>query len=218
MKERRKVFRALEITLLTMSVLLLGTYAAATLHRSISSGKALRDFDSAKAKAKAVEPSLPGRGEATPEVVDFTLWSERRVRAFKETLSQPFKGPMALLSVPKFNIRVPVVEGTDDFALNRGVGWIAGTAKPGGHGNTGIAGHRDGFFRPLKDIHEGDELGLETPAGFVQYKVDQIEIVTPDNVGVLRPRQADSLTLVTCYPFYFVGDAPLRFIVHAVRQ
>jgi sortase A len=217
MNKSRKLIRAIEITLLAVGLLLVGTYAAATLHRSVSSSNAVRDFDRTKVESKAVEPKPP-RDLATPQVVDFTLWSDKRVREYHQTLSQPFKGPMAVLSVPKFNIRVPVVEGTDDWALNRGVGWIAGTARPGEHGNVGIAGHRDGFFRPLKDIRQGDEMGLETLDGLVQYKVDKIEIVTPDNVTVLQPRQADSITLVTCYPFYFVGDAPRRFIVHASRQ
>ena len=111
-------------------------------------------------------------------------------------------------------------EGTDDLALNRGVGWIAGTARPGeaGNGNIGIAGHRDGFFRGFKDILLGDEVELSTLEGVSFYAVDSIEIVSPDNVTVLRPRGVPSLTLVTCYPFYFVGDAPQRFIVHATLK
>jgi sortase A len=118
----------------------------------------------------------------------------------------------------KFNLRVPVFEGTDELALNRGVGWIAGTARPGQNGNIGIAGHRDGFFRRLKNIGTGDAIELSTDKSRGVYTVDQIEIVNPDNVGVLRPRGVPSLTLTTCYPFYFIGDAPQRFIVHAVLK
>ena len=99
--------------------------------------------------------------------------------------------------------------------LNRGVGRIIGTARPGGPGNIGIAGHRDGFFRGLKDISVGDDVELTTTKERATYIVDQIEIVSPTDVRVLQPRGVSSLTLVTCYPFYFVGDAPNRFIVHA---
>jgi sortase A len=116
------------------------------------------------------------------------------------------------------DIRAPVFEGTDEWELNRGLGWIQGTASPGEAGNVGIAGHRDGFFRALKDVRVGDDIELLTLRRAASYTVDAIEIVTPDNVGVLRPRGAPSLTLVTCYPFYFVGDAPQRFIVHATGK
>jgi len=125
---------------------------------------------------------------------------------------------MAVLNVPRLKLRVPVLDGTDDVTLNRGAGWIRGTARPGESGNSGIAGHRDGVFRALKDINKGDEIQLETHGGIIPYKVDQLTIVTPEDVSVLAKRQADSLTLVTCYPFYFAGAAPQRWIVHAVRQ
>jgi sortase A len=212
MKRYRKPIRVLQVTLAAAAVVLLGIYAAATWHR-LSGRAALREFDIAKAKggASADRQSLP---LSWPSRVDFSLWSEKRVLAYRESLSRSF-GAMAVLTVPRFNIRVPVVEGTDEFALNRGVGWIAGTARPGERGNVGIAGHRDGFFRALKDIGKGDEIGIETLDGFSRYRVDQIQIVTPNDVWVLGERQADAVTLVTCYPFYFVGDAPQRFIVHA---
>ena len=109
-------------------------------------------------------------------------------------------------------------EGTDDLVLNRGLGWIVGTARPGDTGNIGIAGHRDGFFRGLKDIAAGDTMELETQGRRATYVVDEIEIVTPEQVEVLKPRAAPAITLVTCYPFYFIGDAPRRFIVHATER
>jgi len=218
MSKPRTLARTLEIALLVVGVLLVGTYAVAMIHRWVGSRASVREFDAAKAEAKvtAPEPALRPLPDV-PTNVDVSLWSPKRVREYKDTLTKSF-GPIAVLDVPKFKIRVAVLDGTDEFALNRGVGWIEGTPKPGEPGNIGIAGHRDGFFRPLKDIKEGDELDLETTNGFDRYKVDQIEIVTPDDVHVLQPRRTDSLTLVTCYPFYFVGDAPRRFIVHASRQ
>jgi sortase A len=137
------------------------------------------------------------------------------VTAYHASLSSRKDAPLAVIYIAKANIRVPVYGDTGEWALNRGVGWIAGTARPGEAGNVGIAGHRDGFFRGLKDVAVGDEIELLTLQESARYAVDQIEIVKPEDVGVLRPRDLPSLTLVTCYPFYFIGDAPKRYIVHA---
>ena len=124
----------------------------------------------------------------------------------------------SLLTIPRVSLEVPVFEGTDDLTLNRGAGRIAGTAAIGDAGNIGIAAHRDGFFRALKDVREGDEVGLNSAQSNAVYVVDTIEIVAPGDVHVLEPRGHPSLTLVTCYPFYFVGDAPQRYIVHATLR
>jgi sortase A len=120
---------------------------------------------------------------------------------------------LAILRIPKVHIEVPVFDGTDELVLNRGVGRIIGTSKPGQPGNIGVAGHRDGFFRGLKDIGVGEQIELVTLQGTQKYVVDRIRIVTPDDVSILTDRGFPSLTLVSCYPFYFVGDAPKRYIV-----
>jgi sortase A len=112
---------------------------------------------------------------------------------------------------------VAVLGGTDDWTLNRAVGHIEGTAGPGAAGNSGIAGHRDGFFRGLKDVAVGDAIELETLGAVHHYRVTRTWIVEPDDVSVLDPTASPAVTLVTCYPFYFVGSAPQRFIVRAVR-
>jgi sortase A len=111
---------------------------------------------------------------------------------------------------------VPVLPGTDDLTLDRAVGHIEDTAQPGRDGNSGIAGHRDGFFRGLKDIAPGDAIELETLRGKGLYRVERTWVVDPEDVSVLDPTPTRALTLVTCYPFYFVGPAPQRFIVRAV--
>ena len=113
---------------------------------------------------------------------------------------------------------MPVFDGTDEWVLNRGVGRIIGSTRVGESGNIGIAGHRDGFFRVLKDIAVGDLMTLSSSSATTTYAVDQIEIVTPDDVSVLAPRAGPSVTLVTCYPFYHPGDAPQRFIVHGLEK
>ena len=122
-----------------------------------------------------------------------------------------------MLRIPKIRLEVAVLPGTDDRTLDRAVGHIEDTALPGADGNSGLAGHRDGFFRGLKDIAPGDAIVLETLQGTEAYVVERTWIVNPEDVSVLDPTPTRSLTLVTCYPFYFVGSAPQRFIVRAVR-
>jgi sortase A len=119
------------------------------------------------------------------------------------------------LEVPRLDVSVMVAQGVSDSTLRRSVGHIPGTALPGEMGNVGIAGHRDSFFRPLKDIRKNDTLTLTTLNGTYQYVVDSTRIVSPDDVQVLDPIGRPTLTLVTCYPFYYVGSAPKRFIVQA---
>jgi sortase A len=121
------------------------------------------------------------------------------------------------LSIPRLSIAVMVREGADDGTLSRAVGHIPGTALPGAIGNVGLAGHRDTFFRPLRNVRANDVIELETTAGTYRYLVNSTRIVTPRDVSVLAASGGESLTLVTCYPFYYVGSAPKRFIVHATQ-
>ena len=209
-------FNILERSLLAAGGLLLGVWAAALIHRSVGSRTALIEFE--KARESVAAGGWTGGLEVDPGDTDVSLWSEKRVREYRQSLAIHKGAPLAVLRVSRLNIQVPVFEGTGDLVLNRGVGWIAGTARPGESGNIGIAGHRDGFFRALKDASTGDVIQLSTVRGTRIYIVDQIEIVNPDNVGVLQPRGAPSLTLVTCYPFYFVGDAPQRLVLHAALK
>jgi len=148
---------------------------------------------------------------------DLRLWDPERVSAWRRALNEPAPPPLAVLRIPKIRLEVPVLPGTDDFTLNRAVGHIDDTAPPGTDGNSGIASHRDGFFRGLKDIGPGDAIELETLRGKELYRVERTWIVDPQDVSVLDPTPTRSLTLVTCYPFYYVGPAPQRYIVRAVR-
>ncbi len=161
------------------------------------------------------EPVLPADRGSQPNQ---ELWTEKRIREYEESLKIAGDPPVAVLSIEHLDITVPVFNGTDDYNLNRGVGRIIGTARVDADGNLGIAGHRDGFFRPLKDIEIGDNMSLQTAGGTVAYQVSSIEIVEPDDVSVLRPTQERTLTLVTCYPFYYVGHAPKRYIVKATAE
>jgi LPXTG-site transpeptidase (sortase) family protein len=126
-------------------------------------------------------------------------------------------GLVGMLDVPRLNLTTPVIEGDDDTTLKRAVGHLPDTPLPWQDGNSALAGHRDGLFRPLKDIKIGDEIRFRTSRDEFRYRVTGTSIVKPEDVSVLEDRQQRSLTLITCYPFYYVGNAPKRFIVHAAR-
>ena len=126
-------------------------------------------------------------------------------------------GLIGRIAIPRLGVSAIVMEGSDEATLRHAVGHIAGTALPGQPGNVGIAGHRDTFFRPLRNIRKSDMITFATPAGESRYRVVSTRVVGPRDLGVLGNTAEDVLTLVTCYPFYFVGSAPSRFIVRADR-
>lgn len=122
---------------------------------------------------------------------------------------------MGRLTIPLLSLSVPIMSDSEATSLLRGIGHIPGTAMPGGLGTLGLAGHRDTFFRPLRRIAKGMDIQVADRTGTYHYRVDGTEIVAPEKVEVLAIGVRPSLTLITCYPFYFVGSAPKRFIVHA---
>jgi len=172
----------------------------------------VQSFWASQASAQAL---LEARAHSHSGLPDIRLWSIRRIKGYEASLRVNVPPPLGVLDVPTLRLQVPILEGTDDVTLDRGVGHIRGTAALGEPGNIGVAGHRDGFFRVLKDIHLGDAIDLHSQSGTSHYLVDGIQIVPPTNISVLEARGKPSLTLVTCYPFYFVGSAPSRYIVHA---
>jgi sortase A len=147
---------------------------------------------------------------------DQSLWSPERIVAWRESVGASATAPLAVLRIPRLRLEVAVLPGTDDRTLDRALGHIDDTPLPGTDGNSGIAGHRDGFFRGLKDIAEGDAIELETATAKEVYRVERTWVVAPEDVWVLDPTPTRALTLVTCYPFYYIGSAPRRFIVRAV--
>lgn len=170
----------------------------------------------APAPAPPPPPSPPPRELTWSGKVDMNLWSAVRVKAYKVALKQEAPRTLAILRIPRLNLEVPVYDGTADAVLDLAAGRIEDTALPGTPGNVGIAAHRDGYFRVLKDIKEGDALVLDTPVATEQFRVQWIKITTPDDVSVIDPTPTPAVTLVGCYPFYHVGAAPKRFIVRAV--
>jgi sortase A len=221
MKIGSKTIQILESGLLLLSLVLLGTFVLAHVHRLIMLHVEMARFEAKRAVAmhgnaqtRTGESANHDTDHAQARSTEPSLWSAQRIRSYEATLSQPAES-LAVLRIPKLRLEVPVLDGTDRFTLNRGVGRIAGTSFPGQDGNIGIAGHRDGFFRSLKEISKGDVIELVRTTGTDVYVVDQIRITNPADVSVLRARTRPSLTLVTCYPFYFVGPAPNRYVVEA---
>jgi sortase A len=205
---------------LVIGLSLLGAVGVAHLHRFVMVRIEMAKFEANKGSTAtpAVPPGIKTEVDQK-EVRDIgtVLWSSHRVEAYKAALNTRME-PLAVLRISRLNLEVPVLEGTDEFTLNRGVGRIRSTSLPGQSGNIGIAGHRDGFFRSLKNIRTGDTIDLVTISGTDVYVVDRVRITDPADLSVLRPRDKPSLTLVTCYPFYFVGPAPGRYIVEASLQ
>ncbi len=126
-------------------------------------------------------------------------------------------GLIGRIEIARLGLSVIITEGDDGKTLRRAAGHVPATALPGQPGNVGITGHRDTFFRPLRNIQLDDVITLTTLQGEYRYRVVSTKIVSPEDVAVLDPTGGEILTLITCHPFYFVGAAPNRFIVHAER-
>ena len=156
-----------------------------------------------------ITQTLPGdTGSDSVGTAGSTASKERRAPG-------PAGSWLARLDAPSVKLSTTVLEGDDDATLSRGSGHIGDTALPGEPGNMGIAGHRDTVFRPLRNIRVGDAMDLTTSDRVYRYRISKTLIVQPEDVYVLDPTPQPTLTLVTCYPFDFVGHAPKRFIVQA---
>jgi sortase A len=155
--------------------------------------------------------------EASLKAPDQSLWAAGRVRDYQASLNEPMQA-IAVLTVPSLSLEVPVFNRDDELALNRGAGLIAGMGLPDQGGNTGIAGHRDGYFRALKDIKIGDRIEIRTHVKVHRYRVTSIDIVDKADNKLLADTELPVVTLVTCYPFYYLGSAPQRYIVAATYE
>jgi sortase A len=179
-------------------------------------------------------------GYVAVTLIDAKLYQTRATAEFEEALNAPTavlpgdaapnassnaavpsvagsRAPLGRIEISSLGVGAMILEGIDDKTLRRAVGHIPGTALPGQPGNVGLAGHRDTFFRALRNIHKDDEIMLQTLEGAYRYRVDLTQIVAPEDTAVLNNSGDSILTLVTCYPFYYVGSAPQRFIVRAHR-
>ena len=191
----RRILKWAQRALFACAILLLGYCGFALVDAWVFQRRESRDLDRLlRARAASEGAPQPAPASAPAAVAD---------------------GLIGRLEIPRLRVSAVVVEGVDKTTLRRAVGHIPGTALPGEPGNAGLAGHRDTFFRPLKDLRIKDQIRLSTLKGDFHYEVESLKIVAPEDVGVLAPSGENVLTLVTCYPFYYVGPAPKRWIVRA---
>ena len=212
-KNSKSPLRILESGFLTTGVILLATFVLARGWGDYQSWSDIRAFEEAVAFKSAPAEQVAGSATRYSPEPDYALWSSKRISDYHEGNAQRDDPPLAIMSIASLDLKVPIYNGTDEVNLNRGAGRIKGTAWIDSPGNLGIAGHRDGFFRVLKDIEVGDSIDMLTHQGNTEFVVSSIVIVDPTDVSVLAPTDDSTITLVTCYPFYFVGHAPKRYIV-----
>ncbi|NNF62487.1 MAG: class D sortase [Gammaproteobacteria bacterium] len=198
-----QLLRRLEVLAWLAAGLLLGFYFIAAVHADRASGRDLQQFERSALQVDAAEQSL---------------WSESRKAAYRESLTSIHELPEAVLRIPAIALEAPVWAGTDEVTLNRAVGRVPQSASAGEAGNVVLAAHRDGFFRELGELAEGDTVVIQTLQEQHRYVVRQSLIVEPDAVHVMDDTGQPILTLITCYPFYFVGPAPQRYVVRAVLE
>ncbi len=203
----------LERALLLVAIFCLGGWAWAWLDARYTQYRDSQILDEARSSAPPAEPAPSA--ENTDRLDTFQPTSSETQESRPPAPEGSLVGRIA---IPRLDVSTIVLEGVDATTLRRGAGHIPETSLPGDRGNVGIAAHRDSFFRALKDIRKDDVIRLETLEGTFQYRVDWTRIVTPEDTEVLDDTGAPALTLVTCYPFYYVGSAPKRFIVRAIRE
>lgn len=240
-----RFLRNVELALWAVGISMFGVALGATYDRwSYQQQQERALFYSAPTQASAAEsPLTPQRtaafetpgpigpvaletsGPARPALVDRSLKNPPPAVAEKSAVERAEKKVDAALDpsvfgrieIPRLGVTAIVREGADEGTLARAVGLIPGAAHPGQSGNTVLAGHRDTFFRPLRKIRVNDRIRLRVPGDVYEYRVAETRVVSPEETDVLQSRGYEELTLVTCYPFRFIGPAPERFIVKATR-
>jgi sortase A len=221
-----KSLRRIEMTLWVIGIALLGSAFAATLdrwHYQSQQERALFDnrgpapiFPDREATERP-EPSaasIPEQDAAAPAAAKEIEWRAAAGAPPRATTSPTAFGR---LEIPRLGVSAIVKVGDDDATLDRAVGLVPESARPGQGGNIVLAGHRDTFFRPLRDIRIGDRIRMAVPDRTYTYEVESVMVVSPDDTNVLRSKGREELTLVTCFPFRYVGPSPDRFIVSATR-
>ncbi len=213
-RTRSRLWRPLELFFLFAGIFALGVWSWSQFHEALYQDWSNWAFDRGLAGEKIsvvdyLKDKWAGHATSAPEPVPT-----------EQTASTPSpvsgKNPLVgRIEVPRLHLQAMVREGTRDATLDIALGHIAGTALPGQNGNVAVAGHRDRLFRGLKDIAAGDQIVFETPSAKFAYQVESTQIVKPADVGVLKAGVYPELTLVTCYPFTYIGSAPDRFIVKA---
>ena len=193
----QRVLRAAQWACLVSGTLLTGFYALALVDSEVGSKADLDTF-----VASIGEP-------------DKSLWGTTRLKEFAASEGEQTGPVVAVLRIPSLKLTVPIYPDQSDLHLNRGVGLVTGSGSPDKGGNAAIAGHRDGYFRVLMNAKKGEVIEIQTRLAVHRYLVSSIDIVDKQDNRLLAETDEPTITLVTCYPFYFVGAAPQRYLVRA---
>jgi sortase A len=197
-----RAIRWIEVVLVVVGVVCIGYVASAVVETRWYQARENRLLD-ATITAAAAQKAVQGR--TTLPSTD----AARKAPAAGEAIGR--------IDIPRLGISAVVRHGEDDKTLKVAVGHLPGTPRPGKPGNSVLAAHRDTFFRPLENVRQGDQIVMTVPQGKYFFSVTKTHVVDPKDVWVMNPTEASVLTLVTCYPFSYVGNAPRRFIVHAAK-
>lgn len=217
-------FRSGEVLSYVAGVVLTGFFVVQLAQGEVERQGGIAEFELlAQQSATSVEPSAATSASASNPTQDFedvgapdtSLWNAARVADYEASLKADLPQVLGVLEVPEVGLKVPVYATNTDLVMDRGAGVIDGMSYPHEPGNIGISGHRDGYFRVLKDVKVGDRIVLQTLEGEKTFKINATTIVPIADKTLLRDTDDQTVTLVTCYPFYFVGHAPKRFIVTA---
>ena len=205
MTATRRLLRGVEIVLLAVGVACLAYVAAVGFEIKTYQALQERRLDEVIAARKA-------------EVVGMYRTESREATPPEGPTGDQLGDLVGRIEIPRLGLRAAVVQGDNTAILQVAVGHIPWTPRPGEPGNAVLAGHRDTFFRPLRGVRIGDEVVMRLPEGDIVFDVTDTALVEPDAVWVMNDTASSVLTLVTCYPFDYVGPAPLRFVVRAVRR
>jgi len=195
------------------------TWLASTLLAEFGHRWALAAFEQSRPGVALAAPPAPGEPLQQPGLIyappDQSAWSAERVRQYAEARWDVPLTPEAVIRISSLGLEVPVFPGATEASMTRGAGRITGSPRFGEPGNVSVSSHRDGFFRKLRDIKVGDEIVVDTHTASYRYVVEEIRVTDPSDTVVLWPGEVPELTLVTCYPFDFIGRAPQRYVVRA---
>lgn len=205
---------SIENVLSTLGVALLLVFAGGRALGEVERREAIVAFTASTPATAPGTASLPSPSSDP----DRSEWSSARVRDHAESLLAERSLPVAVLRIPRVALEVPVFPDLSERNLNRGAGLVDAAAGADSNGNLAIAAHRDGYFRALRRVEVGDVVELESASQQRRYRIDALSIVDRHDLSPLQSSTGPVLTLITCYPFWFVGNAPQRFIVRAVAM
>lgn len=218
-KLRSIMFRSGELLSYTAGVVLTGFFVVQLAQGEVERQGAIASFEQQAQQHVAISSTEPPQDHSTSftdiGLPDTSLWAPGRISDYQSSLAAKLPPVLGVLEVPSVGMQVPVYESNSELVMDRASGVIQGMAFPHEQGNIGISGHRDGYFRALKDVSTGDAIVLQTLEGKKRFHITGIHIVDISDTSLLQDTRDQTVTLVTCYPFYFVGHAPQRFIVTA---